>query len=229
MTRDVVSSGPTPSDGRLARGQRTRMKVAEAVISLVEAGDPQPTAKEIAEQAHISVRLVFHHFEDMDALYRAVVELQASRHWSHLHEVRHRPPARRADRTHVRQRSRLYDAIGPVRRAISPQALRSDEISTMLANSNVFLRHLLVCTFDPELEGAGDGRRELLDALDLADVVGGLGPPATDPAPVRGRRPADRHPRPRPPARHRHIGRPVRGAPVRVLPVNDRVPVKVPR
>jgi len=168
VARDVVSSGPTPSDGRLARGQRTRMKVAEAVISLVEGGDPQPTAKEIAEQAHISVRLVFHHFEDMDALYRAVIELQAARHWSHLHEVpADLPLAQRIERT-VRQRSRLFDAIGPVRRAITPQALRSDELSRMLATSNVFLRELLDRSFGPELEGAGDGRRELLDALDLA-------------------------------------------------------------
>ena len=41
----------------------------------------------------------------------------------------------------------------------------------MLATSNVFLRELLDRSFGPELEGIGDGRRELLDALDLAASV----------------------------------------------------------
>ncbi len=71
----LIGAGST--DGRIARGERTRRKVAEALISLLEEGDTQPTAKLIAQRADVSLRLVFHHFEDMDALYRAVMILQS--------------------------------------------------------------------------------------------------------------------------------------------------------
>ena len=38
-------------DGRVARGERTRRALAEALISLLEEGDAQPTARRIAERA----------------------------------------------------------------------------------------------------------------------------------------------------------------------------------
>jgi len=159
---------PVPADGRLARGQRTRVKVAESLISLLEDGEPQPTAKEVAERADISVRLVFHHFQDMEAVYRAVVQLQAARHWSGMKEIPvDLPLADRIDRT-VRQRGRLFDAIGAVRRAVTPQMLTSPELSTMVGRSNLFLRDLLANTFADVLYAAGSERPQLLEALDLA-------------------------------------------------------------
>lgn len=164
----TATNEPVPADGRLARGQRTRVKVAEALISLLEEGNPQPTAKEVADRADISVRLVFHHFQDMEAVYRAVIQLQAARHWSSLKEIpADLPLADRIDRT-VRQRARLYEAISAVRRAVTPQALSSPELSAMVARSNVFLRDLLANTFADVLSDAGPGRGQLLAALDLA-------------------------------------------------------------
>ena len=173
LAAPAIAEDPVPADGRLARGQRTRVKVAEALISLLEAGDSQPTAKEVADRADISVRLVFHHFEDMEAVYRAVISLQAARHWGNLREVpADLPLADRIEQT-VRQRARLFDAIGAVRRAVTPQALRSTELSSMVAQSNLFLRDLLAHTFVDVLEAAGPeagarGRGQLLDAVDLA-------------------------------------------------------------
>jgi TetR/AcrR family transcriptional regulator, regulator of autoinduction and epiphytic fitness len=155
------------TDGRIARGERTRIRVAEAMIELLEQGEAQPTAKAVAQQAGVSLRLVFHHFEDMDALYRAVMVLQAQRHWSKLREV---PPglpvAHRIDRT-VRQRGRLFDAIGPVRRVAVTMATRSEELAGGLAEADQFLRERLADTFEPELAAAGTHGRDLLESLDL--------------------------------------------------------------
>lgn len=156
------------TDGRVARGERTRIRVADALISLLEEGDTAPTAKMVAQRAGVSLRLVFHHYEDMDALYRAVMVLQAQRYWSRVRDI---PPdlplTQRVDRS-VRQRSRLFEAIGPVRRAAVPLASRSDQLAEALAESSSFLRGRLEFTFSPELEAAGDGARDLLDAVDAA-------------------------------------------------------------
>jgi AcrR family transcriptional regulator len=165
----LTSTSPLPStDGRLARGERTRVKVADALISLLEEDDAAPTAKMVAQRAGVSLRLVFHHYDDMDDLYRAVMALQAQRYWSRLRAIpSDLPSTQRVDRT-VRQRSRLFEAIGPVRRAVVSLASRSDELADELAESSAFLRSQLEVTFAPELEAASDGATDLLDAVDAA-------------------------------------------------------------
>lgn len=159
---------PPPTDGRVARGERTRVRVADALISLLEEGEAAPTAKMVAQRAGVSLRLVFHHYEDMDSLYRAVMVLQAQRYWAKLRDVpADLPLTHRVDRS-VRQRGRLYDAIGPVRRAAVPLASRSDDLAEALAESSSLLRRRLELTFAPELEAAGADAGDLLEAIDAA-------------------------------------------------------------
>ena len=52
-------------DGRLARSARTRHAVVDALLDLLGEGDLRPTAARIAERAGVSLRIVFHHFEDL--------------------------------------------------------------------------------------------------------------------------------------------------------------------
>lgn len=160
--------GAVSSDGRLARGERTRLRVAEALISLLQHGTPQPTAKAVAARAGVSLRLVFHHFEDMDAVYRAVIAVQAQRHWDHLRPV----PAtldlvERVERT-VRRRGRLYDAVAPVRRTSVPLAAHSPDVADWIRSTNAVLRDHVAFTFGPELARVGDDGSDVLDALDMA-------------------------------------------------------------
>ncbi len=166
----TVAVGTQPAlskDGRIARGEKTRRRVAEALIALLEEGDPQPTAKAVAQRAGVSLRLVFHHFDDMDALYHSVARVNVERHWKSVYPV---PPdlsfEHRVERT-VRQRYRLFEAITPVRRAAVRQAYRSQGLSDTLAESSRALREQVASTFAPELTAAGPGAADLLDALDL--------------------------------------------------------------
>jgi len=169
-----ASDGAVSADGRLARGERTRLRVAEALISLLEEGDPRPTAKAVATRAGVSLRLVFHHFEDMDAVYRAVITLQARRHWDRLRPV---PPSlplhQRIERT-VRRRAGLFDAVSPVRRVSVSLAVRSADVAASLAETGELLRGLLTVTFAAELEAAGQGTGGVLDTLDAADLLDAL-------------------------------------------------------
>ena len=162
--RSVLQPGETPR----TRGERTRQRVADALIDLVAEGDPSPTAKSVAERAGVSVRLIFHHFEDMDALYRLAVQVQATRHWADVREVPADAPIdERVDRT-IQQRGKLYETVGPVRQALVPVLSRNDEIADAVAQGELRLRGMLEATFAPELRAAGRSRKELLDALDAA-------------------------------------------------------------
>lgn len=162
--RAGTGRGETPRQ----RGERTRHRVARALIALLDEGDPAPTAKAVAARAGVSVRLVFHHFEDMEALYRMALAEQASGEWS---EVRDVPAslalAERVDRT-VRQRAKLFDAIAPLRRAAAAIALRRGDIDDDVAATDRQLRGWLEQTFKRELEVARRDRRDVLDALDVA-------------------------------------------------------------
>ncbi len=160
----MLQPGETPR----TRGERTRQRVAEALIELVAEGDHSPTAKAVAERAGVSVRLVFHHFADMDALYRLAIEVQAHRHWAEVHEVPSTASLdERVERT-VQQRAKVFEAVGPVRQALVPIVSRNAEIAEAVAASERRLRDLLDATFSRELQRAGRGRKELLDAIDAA-------------------------------------------------------------
>lgn len=162
--RNGSGRGETPK----ARGERTRRRVAEALAALLDEGDPAPTAKAVANRAGVSVRLVFHHFEDMEALHRTVARAQFDRHWRGLRPV---PPglpiAQRIDRT-VQQRAKLFDTISPVRRNAASLALRHEEIAKGFDYTNRLLRTWLEETFGHELKAAGRERRELLAAIEAA-------------------------------------------------------------
>ena len=169
------SAGKTPSPGRMhkgeipkERGERTRARIAEAVIALLAESDLPPTAKEVAARAGVSVRLVFHHFEDMDALYRAVSRTQYERHWRAVRPIpADLPLDRRVERT-VQQRAKLFEAISPVRRKAATLVTRHQDVAEGFARTNGLLRSWLETTFGEELKAAGRERRELLGALEAA-------------------------------------------------------------
>ena len=157
----------TALDGRLARGERTRRRVAEALIALLEDGVAEPTARQVAERAGVSPRIVFHHYEDMEQVLRAAVATQAERHWSRLQPIDPSLPLPQRISRLIRQRGALFDAIAPVRRAAALAEQRSPTVATELARSRSVLRRELRDVFGPELREEG-GQGDLISALEVA-------------------------------------------------------------
>jgi TetR/AcrR family transcriptional regulator of autoinduction and epiphytic fitness len=161
------SNGPT-TDGRLARGQRTRRNVAEALMELLRGGEPDPTAKEVAARAGVSLRLVFHHFADMDDLYHFAAGLQLRRLWSGLPR---RSPGTALDRRIeqiVDHRAALFEEITPVRRALVRRVPCSPGVRDAVSAADGLLRENLKAAFAPELDSLSPGTRvEWLEAMDV--------------------------------------------------------------
>jgi AcrR family transcriptional regulator len=157
------------TDGRVARGQRTRRNVAGALMALLQEGEPEPTARAVAERAGVSLRLVFHHFAEMDDLYHYVAALMLRRQWSEMPGV---PPklalATRLERI-VAHRAALYEEISPVRRALVRRAPTSKGVSAALHAADTLLLENLKETFAPELAAVAASSR--LDVLEAMDVV----------------------------------------------------------
>jgi TetR/AcrR family transcriptional regulator of autoinduction and epiphytic fitness len=153
-------------DGRVRRGARNRDAIADALLALLEEGDPQPTARAIAARAEVSVRTVFQHFEDMESLYAMCVARQTER----LASLRTRIDGtlRRPARLEalVAQRARVYERIAPVRRATLLVAPGSPVLQRALAEIGAEHRRELAALFAFELPAAA--RRERLAALEVA-------------------------------------------------------------
>ncbi len=170
VDRDVAAlAGELGTDGRLARGRRTRRNVADALVALLRAGDPEPTAKAVAARAGVSLRLVFHHFADMDDLYHFVAAMQLRRQWTGMPRLSPRLSlASRIERT-VAHRAALFEEISPVRRALARRASSSPAVAQAVAAADNLLRESLRATFAPELtELAPAVRSEYLGALDAS-------------------------------------------------------------
>jgi AcrR family transcriptional regulator len=109
-------------DGRHRRSERSRLRIIDAIIELVNAGVLEPTAEQVSAQAGLAMRTVFRHFKDMDSLYREIarrtlVEAQAI-------SATDTPADSWQDGLHnlVDRRARIYEKLMPMR--LSGDAVR---------------------------------------------------------------------------------------------------------
>ncbi|MGN6474268.1 MAG: TetR/AcrR family transcriptional regulator, partial [Mycobacteriales bacterium] len=157
------------NDGRLARSARTRLAIVDALRALNQEGDLRPTAPRIAERAGVSLRTVWQHFEDFEALL-----LEAGQRDFELVIQRVRPidaglPLDDRVRLLVAQRCETFAELAPVWRAarlhepFSAQLRRSRD--RLVRASRVELQRV----FATELEAMPTpARRVMLDALQVA-------------------------------------------------------------
>ena len=66
-----MTTSPQRVDGRTARSERTRNAIVDAHLRLIHEGDLRPTAERIAKQAGVSLRALWSHFSDLEALFAA--------------------------------------------------------------------------------------------------------------------------------------------------------------
>ena len=165
----MLASADTRSDGRLARGARARGLVVDALLELVREGDLRPTAPRIAERARVSLRSVFHHFADLEALFAAAADRQSdSLRRLAVPIAPDGPLASRLD-AFVQQRARLLETIAPVRRAALLMEPFSKEIAARLAETRRLGMHEMTRVFRRELTARTPAaRRELAAALHAA-------------------------------------------------------------
>lgn len=135
VPRDLAEVAPA-SDGRLARGERARSAVVDALLALIEEGDLMPPAPRIAARAGVSLRLVFHHFRDLEGLFEACSARQLQRITPEMRAIAPTGPLETRLAAFVEERARLLERIAPVRRA----ALLREPFSTFLRERIALVR-----------------------------------------------------------------------------------------
>jgi AcrR family transcriptional regulator len=156
-------------DGRVARRQRNRDAVVDAIMVLVESGELEPHLARVAEVAGVSERSIFRHFESRDALIAAVIERQLERVQPLLGDVVGDGPVDARVHAVVVERARLYEAITPMRRVALRVAERSEQVAAQLQRAQRWSRAEIERVFAAELDARASADRR--DALAAASMV----------------------------------------------------------
>lgn len=165
-----VDPDDAPVDGRVARAVRTRSAIVDALLDLLNEGDLQPTATRIAERAGISLRLIYHHFGDLESLFSAASARQAERLVDRVEPIPSDLPLdERVDRL-VAQRCEVLEWLTPVRRASLLQEPFSEELRAARDSLAKMGEDQVAELFAVELSSLGAKRRSTAHAA-LANVL----------------------------------------------------------
>ena len=156
-------------DGRLARSARTRHAVVDALLDLLNEGDLRPTAARITERAGVSLRIVFHHFDDLEAIYSELADRQAERVKPLTAPIPVALPFARRVEKFAAQRGRLLETLSPVRRSAVLMEPFRPALAKRLKHARDLMRAAAIAAFAPELSKvAADEKRATVAALDVA-------------------------------------------------------------
>jgi TetR/AcrR family transcriptional regulator of autoinduction and epiphytic fitness len=154
----------TPLDGRIARSQRTRAGIVDALLELLHEGNVQPTVEEIAGRAGVAPRTVFQHYADREALFAAVTERQVEKVAPLMQRLDAEGPVEERIDALVAQRAAVYELIAPVRRAALLMEPFSEHTHSTLAAFRELKRRDVLRLFGAEIEALPPQRRPLLEA-----------------------------------------------------------------
>ena len=152
-------------DGRHARTTRTRAAIVDAVLALVTAGDPAPSAAAIARRAKVSVRSIATHFPSRAALFAAASSSYHARPAA-AEPVAGGPLAARLAALLVDRADELEQSR-PVRASAARFAAQFEVVAAAVAESAERRRGVVARVFAAETARDHD----LLDLLDL--ILGG--------------------------------------------------------
>ena len=144
---------PQRIDGRTARSERTRNAIVEAHVALILEGDLRPTADRIAKQAGVSLRALWSHFADMEALFAASGErILEQRDEAHQPVPTDLPLAARIE-AYCQQRARLLEHIAPAAKASALKEPFSPALQSYRRSHTERVRTELKILFAREING----------------------------------------------------------------------------
>jgi TetR/AcrR family transcriptional regulator of autoinduction and epiphytic fitness len=166
-------SSTTSPDGRSARAERTRAAIVDAHVSLITEGNQRPTGEEITSRAGVSVRSLWVHFPDLEALFAATAAEILARQEAHFQPVDPELPLPDRVERFCRQRAEVLEGIAPLARASVVREPSSPALRDYHRRHLDLVRAELTVLFAGELEAMSAAERAVvLDALVAATTWG---------------------------------------------------------
>ena len=151
-------------DGRRMRSDRSRQLIVESMLHLVNEGNLQPTAQQVADHASVGIRSVFRHFEDMESIFEMANELSRD-HYTGLFSGGNREGSLQQRILHATQyHAEAYETLGNVLLSVIGRRWNSAVMRKNYATHQRNLRKDLD-QWLPELKNLTPSRREAVDAI----------------------------------------------------------------
>ena len=151
-------------DGRRLRSDRSRQLIVESMLHLVNEGNLQPTAQQVADHASVGIRSVFRHFEDMESIFEMANELSRD-HYTGLFSGGNREGSLQQRILHATQyHAEAYETLGNVLLSVIGRRWNSAVMRKNYATHQRNLRKDLD-QWLPELKNLTPSRREAVDAI----------------------------------------------------------------
>jgi AcrR family transcriptional regulator len=158
-------------DGRVARRDRNRVAVLDAVVELFSEGNLDPGPDEVADRVGLSTRSVYRYFEDRDGLVRAAIDRHLERVFpSYLIHAIGEGGLDDRIRRFVGARLRLHETIAPTARAARIRAAVNPILREQVDLTRQALREQVDKHFAAELDALDEPRR-----LSVSAAVDALG------------------------------------------------------
>jgi TetR/AcrR family transcriptional regulator, regulator of autoinduction and epiphytic fitness len=158
-----------PGDGRTRRGERTRERIVDAVLELLDGGELRPGAEAIAARAGVSPRTVFGHFPEREALIAAVAVRQEARVRALVEPIPADAPLVERLDAFVSGRARVLEAVSGVRRAALLMEPFAPQVAERLGQARRAGAAQVDAVFAPELADLPEDERKVVrEALVLA-------------------------------------------------------------
>lgn len=152
-----------PLDGRRLRSETSRLRIVEAMISLLSEMEGMPPAETVAVRAGVGLRTVFRLFEDMDGLYRGIQASMTARLAPLMEAPVQADSMREAIGILIDRRAEAFDLILPLQIAADSQRHRSPALQEGRLRLVQMQRAMMLAA----LPDAVRADPVLVDALDL--------------------------------------------------------------
>ena len=166
-------------DGRVARRERNRNAVLDAVLEMFGEESLFPTIEQASKRSGLSLRSVYRYFADPDELLEAAIKrnIERSRAAARLPSIGQGSLDKRIG-AFVAMRLRMYDRVGPVYRATVHNAPHNARVRDALLSTRREFRGQFDRQFGPELDALSGAAREAVSAtgdvltqLDAVDLL----------------------------------------------------------
>lgn len=158
-----------PTDGRRQRSERSKHKIAQAMIDLIMGGDATPSAEAVAARAKVGLRSVFRHFKDMDSLFNEVSMIFHDEYLPNLVERDTGKDWKGQLQDNIELRCEIFEKVMPMQQSTIAQRHRSKFVQEEMARNHAMMRGNLLEIL-PEDVQSREGIVESLDVI-LSPVV----------------------------------------------------------
>ena len=111
------------------RSRATHERITSSLVRLIESGQYNPGASEVAVSAEVSLRTIFHHFHDLDQMYSAALTTQASRARAALVNIESTDPLEMRCNAIAINRDAIHAVLAPTLRAFVASPNRASRLA----------------------------------------------------------------------------------------------------